>query len=96
MTWHISTVAKLILGDKLKHSALAIDGPKLSDEVFLNHCIFRFATPEMLKEICSVRFFYVQLLGLKCWEEIKMNLIQILLSGDLHSSRKVTAKITRR
>lgn len=37
--------------------ALAIDDPKLSDEDFLNHHIFRFATPEILKSICSIHFF---------------------------------------
>ena len=81
--------------NKIKMFSSSHRWPKLSDEDFLNHHIFRFATPEILKKICSIHFFDVQLLCLKCWEETKMNLIQILLSGDLHSSRKVKAKITR-
>lgn len=50
-----------------------MEDTKLSDEVFLNHCTFRFLAPEMLQESGSVHVFHVQLLCLKCREETKVN-----------------------
>ena len=81
---------------KLKHTTISREDTKLSDEVVFNHCTFKVSTPEMLQESGSIHLFHVQLLCLKCWEEIKMHDTQILLSGDLQTSSGVKAKITGR